>query len=194
MTSAVFAIPGDIDLPTGGYTYDRRVLALLPQFGVAVRHLALPGGFPTPNAADLDDTRRLLARLLPKHRPAGRRPGLRRDAGRVDLRAADCPIVALVHHPLCLEAGLAEAAPGRALRARRRPRWRWPGTSSSPARARPARSPPTLPCRPARSPSPSPAPIRPRARAAPASRCSCWRSARSCRARPTTCWCARWPP
>ena len=48
MISAVFAIPGDINLPTGGYMYDRRVLALLPQFGVAVLHLELPGSFPDP--------------------------------------------------------------------------------------------------------------------------------------------------
>ena len=56
MTSAAFAIPGDIDLPTGGYAYDRRVLALLPQFGVDVRHLQLPGSFPDPSARDLDET------------------------------------------------------------------------------------------------------------------------------------------
>ena len=58
MTSAVFAIPGDIDLPTGGYIYDRRVLALLPQLGVTVRHLALPGSFPAPTTADLAETGR----------------------------------------------------------------------------------------------------------------------------------------
>ena len=55
MTPAVFAIPGDIELRTGGYIYDRRVLALLPQFGVARQHLALPGSFPDPSAADLDE-------------------------------------------------------------------------------------------------------------------------------------------
>ena len=68
MTSAVFAIPGDIDLPTGGYIYDRRVLALLPQFGVAVRHLALPGSFPDPSAADLAET----AGCWPRCRPTRR--------------------------------------------------------------------------------------------------------------------------
>ncbi len=56
MTSAAFAIPGDITLATGGYAYDRRVLALLPTFGVDVHHLALPGGFPDPSVRDLDDT------------------------------------------------------------------------------------------------------------------------------------------
>ena len=62
MTTVVFAIPGDINLPTGGYAYDRRVLALLPQFGVTARHLQLPAGYPAPSAADLDATARCLCR------------------------------------------------------------------------------------------------------------------------------------
>ena len=61
MTPAAFAIPGDINLPTGGYMYDRRVLALLPQFGVVARHLELPGSFPEPTEADLAETARILA-------------------------------------------------------------------------------------------------------------------------------------
>ena len=66
MMPAVFAIPGDIDLPTGGYAYDRRVLALLGQFGVAVRHLALPGSFPSPTEADLAETARALGDVDPR--------------------------------------------------------------------------------------------------------------------------------
>ena len=46
MTPAVFAIPGDIKLPTGGYAYDRRVLALLPQFGIAFTICSCRGRFP----------------------------------------------------------------------------------------------------------------------------------------------------
>src|SRR5436190_913583 len=65
MTPAVFAIPGDIELPTGGYMYDRRVLALLAQLGVAARHLQLPASFPDPSAADLDEAGRLLAAVAP---------------------------------------------------------------------------------------------------------------------------------
>ena len=61
MTRMAFAIPGDIDLPTGGYMYDRRVLALLPQLGIEARHLVLPGSYPNPTAADLQETARLLA-------------------------------------------------------------------------------------------------------------------------------------
>ena len=108
MTPVAFAIPGDITLATGGYAYDRRVLALLPQFGVRAHHVELPGGFPAPTAADLAGTQRLLASLSPETiilvdglaygaMPAGLIGALRNS------------IVALVHHPLCLEAGLGKA-------------------------------------------------------------------------------------
>lgn len=107
MTDAVFAIPGDIDLPTGGYTYDRRVLALLPAAGVKVRRLELPGSFPAPSEIDLAETGRRLATA-----PANAVlliDGLAYGAMPADvIRRAGAPIVALVHHPLCLEAGLTE--------------------------------------------------------------------------------------
>jgi glycosyltransferase involved in cell wall biosynthesis len=105
---AAFAIPGDIDLPTGGYMYDRRVLALLPQFGVAVRHLELPGSFPDPGSTDLAETARILAGVA-----AGTAlvvDGLAYGALPADLiERVRVPIIALVHHPLGLEAGLSES-------------------------------------------------------------------------------------
>ena len=108
MTDAVFAIPGDIDLPTGGYAYDRRVLALLPAAGVKVRHLRLPGSFPDPSAADLAATERLLAEV--PREVVLLVDGLAYGAMPSDLIGrTQCRIVALVHHPLCLEAGLSEA-------------------------------------------------------------------------------------
>ena len=108
MTPAAFAIPGDINLPTGGYMYDRRVLALLPQFGIAARHLELPGSFPDPSEADLAETARILAGVA-----AGVVlivDGLAYGAWPAELiNGVHASIVALVHHPLCLEAGLPEA-------------------------------------------------------------------------------------
>lgn len=107
MSAIAFAIPGDIDLPTGGYAYDRRLLAEWRETGVAARHIALPGSFPFPTDADLaltgqailsqtswDDTL-LIDGLAYGAFPEGIAAGL---AGRV---------VALVHHPLGLETGLA---------------------------------------------------------------------------------------
>ena len=108
MTPAVFAIPGDIELSTGGYMYDRRVLALLAQLGVAMRHLQLPGSFPDPSAADLDEAGRLLAAVAPGD--VLMVDGLAYGAMPAEvIERARAPIVALVHHPLCLEAGLAKA-------------------------------------------------------------------------------------
>lgn len=108
MICAAFAIPGVINLPTGGYAYDRRVLSLLPQAGVAVEHLPLPGGFPAPSVADLDETKRLLADVPPSAVLLA--DGLAYGAMPTEvIRAARGPIVALVHHPLCLEEGLSKA-------------------------------------------------------------------------------------
>jgi glycosyltransferase involved in cell wall biosynthesis len=107
MIPAVFAIPGDIGLPTGGYMYDRRVLALLPRMGVAGQHLELPGSFPDPNAADLEETARLLAAIAPG--AANMIDGLAYGAMPADvISRIRAPIIALVHHPLCLEAGLSK--------------------------------------------------------------------------------------
>lgn len=106
MTRVQFVIPGDIGLPTGGYSYDRRVLALLPHSGIEARHLELPGTYPEPTGADLDETAQRIAAtprddiLLIDGLAFGAMPA---DLiGRFGRR-----IVALVHHPLCLEAGLA---------------------------------------------------------------------------------------
>jgi glycosyltransferase involved in cell wall biosynthesis len=109
MVAAVFAIPGDISLPTGGYAYDREVLARLPSAGIETAHLALPGGYPDPSALDLARTAEQIAStradavLLIDGLAYGAMPAKL-------IRGFDRPIVALVHHPLCLEAGLAPAS------------------------------------------------------------------------------------
>ena len=108
LAEVVFAIPGDLSAPTGGYAYDRRLMELFPSYGLAARHVELPNSFPNPTAADLAETERLLrdtptdARLLIDGLAYGAMPA---DLiGRLDRR-----IIALVHHPLALEAGVPEA-------------------------------------------------------------------------------------
>ena len=56
-----FAIPGGIETRTGGYGYDRRLIGGLRAHGIAVDHLAWPGGFPAPTAEDLAAAARSLA-------------------------------------------------------------------------------------------------------------------------------------
>lgn len=105
MIDAAFAIPGDLDLPTGGYVYARRVLEALPQAGVAVSTVPLPGSFPAPTPADLDETARRLSDV-PADMPL-MIDGLAYGAIPTSTIArVSAPIIALVHHPLCLEAGL----------------------------------------------------------------------------------------
>jgi glycosyltransferase involved in cell wall biosynthesis len=100
-----FVIPGDIDTRTGGYAYDRRLIAGLRARDIPVRHLPWPAGFPNPAAEDLALAARSLA-----ERPDGRIviiDGLAYGA-MPDLAMAEgrrLRLVALVHHPLALETG-----------------------------------------------------------------------------------------
>jgi glycosyltransferase involved in cell wall biosynthesis len=101
----VFAVPGDLHTPTGGYIYDRRVIELLPEFGWQVRHLGLPGEYPSPTAASLEATGKALASTPPGALIVI--DGLAFGAMPADLiDAAKRRIVALVHHPLAFETGL----------------------------------------------------------------------------------------
>jgi glycosyltransferase involved in cell wall biosynthesis len=104
LTQAAFCIPGDIDLPTGGYRYDREVLARLPHHGVEAQRLPLGGGFPHPGPDDLVRAMEALAAVPP--RTVLLIDGLALGALPPDAVAAlPHKIVALVHHPLGLEAG-----------------------------------------------------------------------------------------
>ena len=48
---ATFAVPGDITTLSGGYGYDRRIIAELRRLGRDVTLLPLGGGFPRPSPA-----------------------------------------------------------------------------------------------------------------------------------------------
>jgi glycosyltransferase involved in cell wall biosynthesis len=101
----VFAIPGDIDAPTGGYGYDRRLLREWRAADVTACHLALPATFPFPTSADLATTERLLAETAPDDVLLV--DGLAFGAFPEALAARFSQrLVALVHHPLALETGL----------------------------------------------------------------------------------------
>ncbi|WP_181704262.1 glycosyltransferase family 4 protein [Chthonobacter albigriseus] len=101
----VFAIPGDITQRTGGYGYDRRILAELgPTIGM--EHLPLSGGFPDPSAADLDAAAASFAALGDRTVVLvdGLAYALLADVVRRERERL--AFVALCHHPLALETGL----------------------------------------------------------------------------------------
>lgn len=102
---ALFAIPGDLRSPTGGYAYDRRLLEMLPDFGVKITHLALADSFPNPTQDDIDETIACIAECGSE--PAILFDGLAYGALPPSAVAAiPNRIIALVHHPLFLETGL----------------------------------------------------------------------------------------
>ncbi len=106
--------PGDIDTPSGGYAYDRRILAGLRAQGFAATALSLKGGFPFPTPREAETALAALAAT-----PAGTvllADGLALGAlPEEGLRRIGRPLVGLVHHPLALETGLAEDVAARLL-------------------------------------------------------------------------------
>jgi glycosyltransferase involved in cell wall biosynthesis len=115
----VFAVPGDLATPTGGYAYDRRMIAELRQLGWRIDLLDLGEGFPWPREATRFAAQtQLLA--IPEGRMIvvdGLALGVLPEAA--SQLAGRNPLLALVHHPLALEWGLSEDQAG-ALRASER--------------------------------------------------------------------------
>ncbi len=108
--SCCFLIPGDWNIPTGGYTYDRRMVQALRESGWQVDVHSLQGSWPHPAAADLEAAADLMA-SLPDHTLVvadGLAFGAMAEV--VAPHAARLRWVALVHHPLHLETGLNDAA------------------------------------------------------------------------------------
>lgn len=104
----MLAVPGDLMTLTGGYLYDRRLLATLASLGRDVRHIALPGTFPDPSPADQHSAAALLG-AVPGDCPIiidGLAFGVL-DHG--ILSAVKAPVIALIHHPLAEESGLDRA-------------------------------------------------------------------------------------
>jgi len=102
----VFAIPGDLSTPSGGYAYDRRMIAELRELGWRPEVLSLGEGFPRPNALTVAAAKAHLSDV-PKGRPIvidGLAFGVLPEAART-LRETH-PLLALVHHPLALETGV----------------------------------------------------------------------------------------
>lgn len=105
---AAFAIPGDIDTVTGGYIYERRLLESLRAQGREVAHLRIGASFPDPTPGDMAD---LIAQLdgLDPGTPVILDGFLSATIDTAALSRLKVPTVAMVHHPLALESGLAPA-------------------------------------------------------------------------------------
>lgn len=107
MADLHFLLPGDPDSLTGGTLYDKRMVEGLRGAGWRVDLRSLPGAYPTPDGAARETARSILARIPDGAAVVfdglayGALPELARaEAGRLRL-------IALVHHPLALETGLA---------------------------------------------------------------------------------------
>ena len=103
MTDVVFAVPGSLQARTGGYAYARKLLKLVPEYGINLSHLPLPGGFPHPTREELAAAAKALAAVNSVLMVDGLAYGALPAAMLSTLRA---PLVPLVHHPLALETGL----------------------------------------------------------------------------------------
>jgi glycosyltransferase involved in cell wall biosynthesis len=115
-----FAVPGDLQTLTGGYAYDRRIIAELQALGFTVDVVSLGEGFPFPkDAAREIALKRLMA--LPDGLPVivdGLALGVLPDEAKQVAQVRT--LIALVHHPLALETGLSKAEAKRLFESERK--------------------------------------------------------------------------
>jgi glycosyltransferase involved in cell wall biosynthesis len=99
-------IPGDLESRTGGYGYDRRMIAGLRARGWSVAVHALDGSFPSPTRAAREHVARTLAGLDEGAILLVDGLAFGAMADEADHERARLRLVALVHHPLAAETGL----------------------------------------------------------------------------------------
>ncbi|MEM6933559.1 MAG: glycosyltransferase family 4 protein [Pseudomonadota bacterium] len=105
MIKAQFAIPGELDTPTGGYGYARRVMEEIGALGIELEHLSLPGTYPLAATEEIREAA-LRLREVPSDVPLIL-DGLAGGALPAELlRELACPLIYLCHHPLADETGL----------------------------------------------------------------------------------------
>lgn len=107
-SSIYFAFPGDLDTRTGGYHYDRRLIAELRKLGVAVATVPLPHCTLSMDQQARNSVQQTLA-ALPDQAVVvidGLAFGVLDELAAAE--AQRLRLVALCHHPLALETGLAQ--------------------------------------------------------------------------------------
>jgi len=102
----VFAVPGDLDTPTGGYAYDKRIIQELRALGWDAKVLNVGNSFPHPGVQARKAANEMLADVDPAVPLIidGLAYGVMPEAG-VALGKSH-QLIALVHHPLAFENGL----------------------------------------------------------------------------------------
>jgi glycosyltransferase involved in cell wall biosynthesis len=119
-----FIVPGALEQLTGGYLFDRRVVAGLRAAGRAVAVHELAGRFPLADATARTAAEAALAGLAPGSLAVIDGLALPGFADCLEAAAARLRLIGFVHHALALETGLAPAARERLerLEARQQPR------------------------------------------------------------------------
>ncbi|MGJ9373916.1 glycosyltransferase family 4 protein [Nesterenkonia sp. CF4.4] len=117
MAQHAFIVPADLPGPSGGLTYNQRVLAQWRARGLDVEEVPIPGGWPNPAPAD----REVLAQRLQQHRQV-LIDGIIGSAAPEELAlaaASGTQIAMLVHLPLPAESGLSAEERQRLARSER---------------------------------------------------------------------------
>lgn len=120
MPSVEFLVPGDPTTATGGYLYDRHIVAGLEALGWAVRLRRLADSFPFPDRSALAAADRILAGFPDGALVVLDGLGLGAIPAQVEAHVGRLRLVGLVHHPLALETGLEPAQASRLYQSERR--------------------------------------------------------------------------
>jgi glycosyltransferase involved in cell wall biosynthesis len=108
MQHLIFVYPGDLNTPTGGYAYDRRMIEGLERLGWQIQLISLGEGYPFIDSNQRDYARSKLLNLaqgIPMvidGLALGALPDLTPEI------SSRHPLIALIHHPLAFEYGLSD--------------------------------------------------------------------------------------